>query len=314
MASPREYREHLYRLRTHPEEGDEPILVDRRDSFLTVYFTMLPFLGVEYLLHRSFHVVPPGLIFPVGYLLFWAFYYTYYKPGFLEERLTAPSSWNIANVTTVLVGVAIWFVKVTIVELSQVLFLRWLFPRPRMPVARQLDQFRRVPTGIPMNPSYREFSYTARPRSTSGTYAGPRPTSTDGTYAGPRPTSTGGTYADPRPGSTGGTYAGPRPGSTGGTYAGPRPTATPPSPPPSGLPMDIKAALLILGLPEKVSWDQVHRRYRELAKKYHPDLNQESTDIGRHFMRVDAAYRRLSAVRDKYFAAEKSVEKQRAGG
>jgi hypothetical protein len=235
----RHYRGELYRLRAHPTSvpGD---FVDQRDSFTTLYLSLIPFLLLEYYAEATWEVLPSGLVFPVGYLLFWAFYYTYYKPGFLEDRLSAPQRWEFTALPTVVVGVAIWFVKVTVVELTDLLFLRWLF-------ARQA-------------PTRRRGAGTSRPASHRA------------------------------------------PGGNQAFNEGTRvhEVKYPPHPPP-GLPRDVLNALGILGLGECRNWNEIHRRYRELAKQYHPDLNKDITDVGRRFMMYDAAYRKLAAVKDRYF-------------
>ena len=84
---------------------------------------------IEYMNDGSISLIPSGLIFPTSYLLFWAVYYSYYCPGFFEERLTAPKKWDMMAVPTILIGVTIWFVKVTVVELGHFLFSALLEPR-----------------------------------------------------------------------------------------------------------------------------------------------------------------------------------------
>ncbi len=126
----KQYREQLYRLRAHPRRDEFSGFMDRRDSFATVYFSVVPFLALEYWAEVT-DGVPGGLIFPVGFLLFWAFYYTYYKPGFLENRLTAaPAQFNLTAIPTMILGVLIWFVKVTFVELSHLVVFQWMVKRP----------------------------------------------------------------------------------------------------------------------------------------------------------------------------------------
>ncbi|MCB0418790.1 MAG: hypothetical protein KDD39_14165, partial [Bdellovibrionales bacterium] len=112
------YRDHLYQYREHPDKTPEGFS-DHRDSFFTVYLSVLPFLAVEYYAELSFKVLPSGLIFPFGFLLFWAFFYTYYKPGFLEKRLSNTEEWDFAGIPAILVGVLVWFVKVTIVSAAK---------------------------------------------------------------------------------------------------------------------------------------------------------------------------------------------------
>ena len=45
----------------------------------------------------------------------------------------------------------------------------------------------------------------------------------------------------------------------------------------------------ILGIPRDASQDDVRRAYRKLARRYHPDLNQES-DAEDRFKEVSEAY------------------------
>lgn len=135
ITNARQYREHLYRLRTHPQpEILQSDFVDQRDSFSWVYLSLIPFLALEYFAELKISGFPSGLICPVGYFLFWAFYYTYYKPGFLENRLSAPDKFDASGIPHVLIGVVIWFVKVSVVELGHfILKLIFTSSRPRRP-------------------------------------------------------------------------------------------------------------------------------------------------------------------------------------
>ncbi len=214
-----DYRDSAYRLRAHPRQDEIADFVDRRDSLATVYFSSLPFAIAEYFTEVSYELIPGGLVFPVGFLLFWAFYYTYYKPGILENHLVAPSQGNWMAVPALLVGVLIWFVKVTLVELGHLVVFQWFQSKPA-----------------------------------------------------------------------------PKPQKAFAPRAAPAPKSAPPL-----LSADLIAALEVLGLKPGCRWTDIHHRYRVLAKKYHPDLNRESTDIGRRFMRVDDAYHRLSKVRYRHF-------------
>jgi len=218
----RHYREELYRLRAHPSHSSysNSDFVDERDSFVTVYLSLIPFVMGEYMAELSVVFLPSGLIFPMGFLLFWAFYYTYYKPGFLEDKLTSPVRWDFAAIPALILGVAIWFVKATLVELTDFFLMRWFVVRKK-------------------KVSYERTSYQKTHRA-----------------------------------------------------------FTPKSVP---LPADILIALKVLGLGDCRDWATIHHRYRELAKKFHPDLNKEITSVGRRFMAVDVAYRKLISVRAKYF-------------
>lgn len=251
----REYREHLYRSRSHPELlGSD--FYDRRDSFSTLYLSIIPFLALEYYCEISFELLPSGLVFPTGYLLFWAFYYTYYKPGFLEDRLTSPQKWDLTGIPTVLVGVLIWFVKVTVVELSH-FFVKTLFGVRGSTGGERRQRPRQ---------GHHFHQSSARAQAQQRAYEQAR--------------------ASQRP----------------------RPKTPPPFPSKqaSSLPRDISHALSVLGLQEGVDWNDIHKRYRELAKQYHPDLNHDITDVGRRFMMYDAAYRKLLAVKAQYFPEKRA--------
>lgn len=130
----KQYRDAAYKLRAHPREDE---FFDRRDSFTSVYLSVLPFAIAEYFVEVTVDIFPGALIFPVGFLLFWAFYYTYYKPGFLENRLTTANEFDLTWVPSLIVGVLIWFVKVTMVELSHLVLFQWIAEKPApRPVAR----------------------------------------------------------------------------------------------------------------------------------------------------------------------------------
>lgn len=260
----RNYREQLYRVRSHSALRSEGFY-DQRDSFLTVYLSMIPFLLIEYMVELTYDVIPSGLIFPTGYLLFWAFYYTFYKPGFLEEKLSTPQKWDLIGIPAVLMGVLIWFVKVTVVELST-FFLRGLVRAPTPPRSKAE---RRTQPRSQWNRARTDSSYHQRASASNGNT---------------------GSYQQRAPG-----------GNTGFHQMPPRP---PPSV--SVLPGELLHALHVLGLREGADWHRIHKRYRELAKQYHPDLNREVTDVGRRFMMYDAAYRKLSAAKARHFPERKS--------
>lgn len=50
----------------------------------------------------------------------------------------------------------------------------------------------------------------------------------------------------------------------------------------------------VLGVTREASADEVKRRYRELAKELHPDLNPDKPDVAERFKQVSAAYGLLS--------------------
>lgn len=67
------------------------------------------------------------------------------------------------------------------------------------------------------------------------------------------------------------------------------------------LPEKVLQNLSVLGLKPTRDWNTIHKRYRELAKQYHPDLNPEVTTRGTRFMIYDAAYRNLVKFKKEYF-------------
>ncbi|MCB0404218.1 MAG: DnaJ domain-containing protein [Bdellovibrionales bacterium] len=241
------YRDHLYQYREHPDQASEGFS-DHRDSFFTVYLSVLPFLAVEYYAELSFKVLPSGLIFPFGFLLFWAFFYTYYKPGFLEKRLSNTDEWDVAGIPAILVGVLVWFVKVTVVSLAKTI-LSYIGIEAPQNARRQQAEAQAAHRRMQQERAFRGAQAQERAREQKPRHQ------------------------------------------------------TPPPPQAPSLPSDIQQALATLGLSDCRNWQRIHRRYRELAKQYHPDLNPHLTDVGRRFMMYDAAYRKLSQVKNKYFAA-----------
>lgn len=234
----RHYREHLYQNREHPEGFDLPSgFSDGRDSFFTVYFSVVPFLGLEYLAEIKLAVIPSGVVFPVGFVIFWSFYYTFYKPNYLEGRLSSRRDWDAASVPALILGSLFWAVKTLLFAMVKAVVDRlWAAPKPRAGYGRAT--------------------------------AGPRPDRTAQPRAAPPPP----------------------------------PKAAEPPPPPKGpppLPKEIHDALLALGIPQCRDWATIHARYKELVKRYHPDVNPEHTAT--KFMAFDAAYRKLSESRRKYF-------------
>ena len=61
-----------------------------------------------------------------------------------------------------------------------------------------------------------------------------------------------------------------------------------------------------MGIPHERDWGLIQKRYRDLAKKYHPDLNPELTQAGNRFILVDAAYRKLETSKYRFFNSKKT--------
>lgn len=62
----------------------------------------------------------------------------------------------------------------------------------------------------------------------------------------------------------------------------------------------------ILGVSQSASQDEIKSAYRKLAKKYHPDLNQDNAEVAKMFQEVSAAYDLLGdpAKRKRYDRGE----------
>ena len=63
------------------------------------------------------------------------------------------------------------------------------------------------------------------------------------------------------------------------------------------IPSQIVSALQVFDLPVTATWREVGVKYRQLAKKYHPDTASNSDKSGKEFTRITAAYETLK----KYF-------------
>lgn len=221
----KKYRDYLHQSRSHPRSfSSVSSAPPASESHPLLYFSALVLLGLEIYLEFKYEALPQGIAFPFGFLLSWAFYYTYLKPGHLEFKLKSPQRWEHASIPTVILNSAIWFVKICIVELTETLIQRWVLKAP-------------VP---PKRPEPVIF----------------------------------------------------------------RPT---PSPKVEALPKEIENALSLLGLKGCRDWNLIQKRYRELAKRFHPDLNPELTAAGNRFIIYDGAYRRLVVVKEKYFKSSCKV-------
>lgn len=67
----------------------------------------------------------------------------------------------------------------------------------------------------------------------------------------------------------------------------------------SALTADERRAMAILGLEEDAEENEIKARYRELAKRYHPDANRDDPEATLKFQEVSRAYRILAGQPEK---------------
>ena len=245
----RDYREHLYQHRSHPAQAKA---IQSASDSSAIYLSVVAFIAAEYFFELKLEKVPSGLMFPAGFLFFWAFYYTYYQPGHLEKTLSSENKWDLSGIPLTILSSCIWFVKIMFVELTEKVLSQVFKPQPVKVKAQRK-----------MNPKSQPQNFS------SGTRTG-RNTRFQGHH-----TRSAQPLSDfPQTGT--------------------------------GLPRELTNALGIMGIPEARDWSVIQKRYRELAKKFHPDLNPDLTQAGNRFMLYDAAYRKLEAAKDRYFISLKS--------
>ncbi|APH53873.1 Molecular chaperones (DnaJ family) [Granulibacter bethesdensis] len=58
-------------------------------------------------------------------------------------------------------------------------------------------------------------------------------------------------------------------------------------------PKELREPLMIMSLPWPVTWDDIRSRYKELAKRYHPDANGGSRDAEERLKVINQAYATL---------------------
>ncbi len=71
---------------------------------------------------------------------------------------------------------------------------------------------------------------------------------------------------------------------------------------------EIHHALEVLNLPPLVSFQEIKQRYRQLSKKYHPDINKEKSRMSE----INAAYTLLKAYAEhfRFTFSEEEILKQ----
>lgn len=237
----REYREHLYQNRAHPEKNGISSAPAEGSS---VYLSIGIFLLVEYGLQSKFISYPSGLLFPMGFLVFWAFYYSYYQPGHLEKKLSDEGKWDLRGIPDTLMTSCIWFVKIVFVEFTERIISSIVQPQVKKSKTSTNRKHPRTPT---------DYSHAFK-KSNSQFQSEEKKESI------------------------------------------------------AILPRELSNALHIMGIPMERDWNNIQRRYRELAKKYHPDLNPEITQAGNRFMLYDAAYRKLEAAKSKHFLSKNKAK------
>ncbi len=186
-----------------------------QDSLNNVYVSVLPFVAGEYLIEANWSWSPTGIIFPAGFLLFWTFYFIYFRAVTIDP-FNARNS-NVSSFFSLMGSVFYWFIGSTLYSI----FHPFGTSKTKRAKKRAL-------------PPRQTFRSTIRPV---------------------------------------------------------------PNEPIRSLPAEVIESLKVLGLPENSHWDVIHKRYRSLAKQYHPDLHPELTDPALKFRRIDSAYRRLEQNR-----------------
>lgn len=245
----RDYRKHLYSHRSHPAQTKA---VEEASEKSAIFLSFIAFVACEYIIQLKTERIPSGLLFPFGFLFFWAFYYTYYQPGSLEKTLSSEKKWDLSGIPLTIMSSCIWFVKIVCVELVDNMISSLINERSKAPPRRGVNR---------NTPPFETKSQTQ-----------------------------GRTQSFQRPVNQ-------QRQETLGNHN---------SPPNGALPREITNALGILGIPEARDWSAIQKRYRELAKKYHPDLNPELTQAGNRFMLYDAAYRKLEMAKERYFKNKKT--------
>ena len=60
-----------------------------------------------------------------------------------------------------------------------------------------------------------------------------------------------------------------------------------------------KDALQVMELNEEVKWEQIHSKFKELVKKYHPDKNQGNKKFEEKLKKITLAYSQLKKTLGK---------------
>src|SRR5919107_4065158 len=68
-----------------------------------------------------------------------------------------------------------------------------------------------------------------------------------------------------------------------------------------------------LGLPRTASLEEIKKRYRELARQHHPDMNRDKPDADKRFAEITTAYKTLSHPDDRAaYDADLALRERRA--
>src|SRR5918911_1115645 len=69
----------------------------------------------------------------------------------------------------------------------------------------------------------------------------------------------------------------------------------------------------ILGVPRTASLEEIKKRYRELARQHHPDVNRDKPGASQMFAEITKAYKALSHPDDRAaYDAELALRERRA--
>lgn len=70
------------------------------------------------------------------------------------------------------------------------------------------------------------------------------------------------------------------------------------------LPRPVLDALSVLDLEPPVNWEDIRKKYKSLAKKHHPDINNNSKDAEEHLKKINIAYSLLKLAYEAYTELE----------
>lgn len=199
-----------------------PSYYDARNSSGMIWSTLFPFIILEFIIEKYTVKVPSGLAFPTSYVLFWAFFFTFYRPHFLDNNLDT-LTWG-----------KLWLMA------KKFFSLKNLKRKPALTFAKPVQFAKPLQISKPVKERQPQTQTTTKLK-----------------------------LIQPE---------------VKQAYS-----------------PELCHALSVLGLgaAKPLDWDIVHRRYRLLARKLHPDLNPMGTQ-GRRFIQVDQAYKYLLSKKNLF--------------